>query len=139
MYESEDRVILNVKEVDPWILNTLVKTELLISYPVLVKGGKIRIEAITNRSKVDRFLTQLKKKNIKAKIERIGYYYKSTLLTQRQNEILNLAYQNGHFNIPRSISLTEFAKDLNISKSALSETLRRIFKKLATNHLNSSN
>ncbi|MHA1471823.1 MAG: helix-turn-helix domain-containing protein, partial [Promethearchaeota archaeon] len=139
LYESEDRVILNVKEVDPWILNTLVKTELLISYPVLVKGGKIRIEAITNRSKVDRFLTQLKKKNIKAKIERIGYYYKSTLLTQRQNEILNLAYQNGHFNIPRSVSLTEFAKDLNISKSALSETLRRIFKKLATNHLNSSN
>jgi len=139
LYESEDRVILNVKEVDPWILNTLVKTELLISYPVLVKGGKIKIEAITNRSKVDRFLTQLKKKNIKAKIERIGYYYKSTLLTQRQNEILNLAYQNGHFNIPRSVSLTEFAKDLNISKSALSETLRRIFKKLANNHINSSN
>jgi len=119
LYESEDRVILNVKEVDPWILNTLVKTELLISYPVLVKNGKLRIEAITNRSKVDNFLTRLKKKDIKAKIERIGYYYKSTLLTQRQNEIVNLA--------------------LKVSKSALSETLRRIFKKLANNYLNSSN
>ena len=139
LYEGEDLVILNVKEGDPWILNTLVKTELLISYPVLVKGGKIRIEAITNRSKVDRFLTQLKKKDIKAKIERIGYYYKSTLLTQRQNEILNFAYQKGYFNIPRSVSLSEFAEDLSISKSALSETLRRIFKKLANNHINSSN
>jgi len=139
LYEDEDLVILNVKEVDPWILNTLVKTELLISYPVLIKEGKLRIEAITNRSKVDSFLTQLKKKNIKAKLERIGYFYKSTLLTQRQNEIINLAYQNGYFNIPRSISLSEFAKDLNISKSALSETLRRIFKKLANNYLNSSN
>jgi len=139
LYESEDRVILNVKEVDPWILNTLVKTELLISYPVLVKNGKLRIEAITNRSKVDNFLTRLKKKDIKAKIERIGYYYKSTLLTQRQNEIVNLAYENGYFNIPRSISLSEFAKDLKVSKSALSETLRRIFKKLANNYLNSSN
>ena len=139
LYEGEDLVILNVKEGDPWILNTLVKTELLISYPVLVKGGKIRIEAITDRSKVDRFLAQLKKKDIIAKIERIGYYYKSTLLTQRQNEILNFAYQKGYFNIPRSVSLSEFAEDLNISKSALSETLRRIFKKLANNHINSSN
>jgi len=107
LYETEDRVILNVKEVDPWILNTLVKTELLISYPVLVKNGKLRIEAITNRSKVDNFFFCLKKKDIKAKIERIGYYYKSTLLTQRQNEIVNLAYENGYFNIPRSISLSE--------------------------------
>ena len=137
LYEGESLVILNVREVDPWILNTLVKTELLISYPVLVKEGKIRIEAITYRSKVDRFLTQLKKKDIKAKIERIGYYYKSTLLTQRQNEIINLAYQNGYFDIPRSTSLSEFAKDLHISKSALSETLRRIFKKLANSYLNS--
>ncbi|TET04270.1 MAG: hypothetical protein E3J90_01235 [Promethearchaeota archaeon] len=39
----------------------------------------------------------------------------------------------------QSLSLTEFAKDLNISKSSLSETLRRIFKKLANNHINSSN
>jgi len=139
LYEGEDLVILNVKESDPWILNTLVKTELLISYPVLIKEGKIRLEAITNRSKVDTFLIQLKKKDITAKIERIGYYYKSTLLTQRQNEILNLAFQKGYFDIPRSVSLSEFADDLKISKSALSETLRRIFKKLANNHINSSN
>ncbi|MFX0047968.1 MAG: helix-turn-helix domain-containing protein [Candidatus Hermodarchaeota archaeon] len=139
LYESEDLVILNIKEIDPWILNTLVKTELLISYPVLVKDGKLLIEAITNRSKVDKFLIQLKKKEIKAKIERIGYYYKSTLLTERQNEIVNRAYYNGFFNIPRSISLSKFAEELKISKSALSETLRRIFKKLAHNYLISSN
>ncbi len=137
LFEGEDLVILNVKEEDPWILNTLVKTELLITYPVLVKDGKIRIGAITNRSKVDRFLLQLKKKDIRAEIQHIGYYYKSTLLTQRQNEIVNLAYQKGFFNIPRNLSLSEFAQDLKISKSALSETLRRIFKKLAHNYLNS--
>ena len=139
LFEGEDLVILNVIEADPWILNTLVKTKLLISYPVLVKEGKIRMEAITNRSKVDRFLTQLEKKEIKTKIERIGYGFKPTLLTQRQNEILNVAYKNGYFDIPRKISLTEFANNLNISKSALSETLRRIFKRLSDNYLKSNN
>ena len=137
LFEGDNLVILNVKEEDPWILNTLVKTELLITYPVLVKNGKIQIGAITNRTKVDRFVIQLKKKNIQAEIQRIGYYYKSTLLTQRQNEIVNLAYQKGFFNIPRNLSLSEFAHDLKISKSALSETLRRIYKKLAQNYLNS--
>ena len=138
LFKGEDLVILNIKVVDPWILNTLVKTELLILYPILVKEGKIRIEAVTNRYKVDQFITQLEKKEIKATIESIGYYYKSTLLTSRQNEILNIANINGYFEIPRRISLSEFAKTLNISKSALSETMRRIYKRLAENYLQSS-
>ena len=138
LFEGEELVLLNVKVVDPWILNALVKTELLIIYPILVKGGKIRIEAITDRFKVDHFMTQLEKKGIKAAIERIGYYYKSALLTSRQNEILNTASKNGYFDIPRRISLSEFAKTLHISKSALSETMRRIYKKLAENYLQSS-
>jgi predicted DNA binding protein len=138
LFEGNDLVIMNIKVVDPWILNTLIKTELLILYPILVKEGKIRIEAITNRSKVDDFLTELEKKGIKASIGRIGYAIKPTLLTQRQNEILNLAYKNGYFDIPRKTSLTEFANNLNISKSALSETLRRIFKRLSDNYLKSN-
>ncbi len=139
LFEGKDLVIMNIRVVDPWILNTLIKTELLRLYPILVKEGKIRIEAITNRSKVDDFLTELEKKGIKAFIGRIGCRFKSTLLTQRQNEILNIAYKNGYFDIPRKISLSEFANNLNISKSALSETLRRIFKRLSDNYLESKN
>lgn len=138
LFEGEELVLLNVKVVDPWILNTLVKTELLIIYPILVKEGKIRIEAITDRFKVDHFMTQLGKKGIKAAIESIGYYYKSALLTSRQNEILNAASKNGYFDIPRRISLTEFAKTLHISKSALSENMRRIYKRLTESYLQSS-
>ena len=138
LFEGEELVLLNVKVVDPWILNTLVKTELLIIYPILVKEGKIRIEAITDRFKVDHFMTQLEKKGIKAAIKSIGYYQKSALLTSRQNEILNTASKNGYFEIPRRISLSEFAKTLHISKSALSETMRRIYKRLAESYLQSS-
>ncbi|MEE9377089.1 MAG: helix-turn-helix domain-containing protein [Candidatus Lokiarchaeia archaeon] len=138
LFEGEELVLLNVKVVDPWILNTLVKTELLIIYPILVKEGKIRIKAITDRFKVDHFMTQLEKKGIKATIKSIGYYHKSALLTSRQNEILNTASKNGYFDIPRRISLSEFAKTLHISKSALSETMRRIYKKLTESYLQSS-
>jgi predicted DNA binding protein len=136
LFEGADLVILNLKVVDPWILNTLIKTELLILYPILVKDGKLQIEAITNRFKVDDFLAELERKNIRATIKNIGYDFKSSLLTQRQYEILKVANSNGYFEIPRKISLTEFANNLNISKSALSETLRRIFKRLSENYIN---
>jgi len=138
LFEGEGLVILNVKVVDPWILNILVKTELLIVYPILVKEGIIRIEAITERFKVDHFMTGLEKKGIRAVIKSIGYYDKSTLLTQRQHEILTLANKNGYFEIPRKITLSEFATTIRISKSALSETMRRIYKRLAENFLQTS-
>ena len=138
LFEGEELVILNIKVVDPWILSTLVKTELLIVYPILVKEGIIRIEAITDRFKVDHFMTRLEKKGIRAVIESIGYYYKSTILTQRQHEILTIATKNGYFEIPRRITLSEFATTIGISKSALSETMRRIYKRLAENFLQTS-
>ena len=138
LFEGEGLVILNVKVVDPWILNILVKTELLIIYPILVKDGVIRIEAITERFKVDHFMTGLEKKGIRAVIKSIGYYDKSTLLTQRQYEILTIASKNGYFDIPRKITLSKFATTIGISKSALSETMRRIYKKLTESYLQSS-
>jgi len=138
LFEGKELVILNVKVVDPWILNTLVKTKLLIIYPILVKEGIIRIEAITDRYKMDHFITRLEKKGIRAVIESIGYYYKSTLLTPRQREILTLAIKNGYFEIPRRNTLSEFAKSIGISKSALFETMRRIYRRLAEHFLQTS-
>ena len=135
LFEGEDRVILNIKTSDPWILSALVKTELLIMYPILVKNGKIQMDTITSRKKFDQFLTELDTQKIKYSIKSVGYFRPIPLLTKNQIEILNLALKLGYFEIPRKVSLTNFAKRLNISPSALSETMRRINNKLAKNYL----
>ena len=135
LFEGEDRVILNIKTSDPWILSALVKTELLIMYPIPVKEGKIQMDTITSRKKFDLFLTELDAQDIKYSIKSVGYFRPIPLLTENQKEILNLAVKHGYFEIPRKISLTEFAKRLEISPSALSETLRRINYRLAKNYL----
>jgi len=67
-----------------------------------------------------------------------SYYNKSTLLTQRQHEILTIASKNGYFEIPRKITLSKFATTIGLSKSALSENMRRIYKRLAENFLQTS-
>ena len=48
------------------------------------------------------------------------------LLTSRQSEILELAKRKGYWETPRSISLTELAGILNVSKSTMSVILHTI-------------
>ena len=135
LFEGEDRVLLNIKTKDPWILSALVKTELLIIYPIPVKKGKIIMDTITSRKKFDKFLSELDIQKINYSIKSVGYFRPIPLLSKKQIEILNLAVKLGYFEIPRNISLTNFAKRLEISPSALSETMRRINRKLAKNYL----
>ncbi len=136
LYNEGDFLILNVKTKDPWILKALIKTDLLLIYPIKVKYGKLNINAITMREKADVFLDDLEKKRIKFKIKSIGRYHRKDLLTKRQKEVLKTAYKAGYYKIPRRISLSDLSKQFIISPSALSELLRRIHGRLAAFYMN---
>lgn len=46
-------------------------------------------------------------------------------LTDHQQEALRIAYERGHYSVPRKVSIEEIAAELGISSSAASERLRR--------------
>lgn len=46
-------------------------------------------------------------------------------LSDEQYEALTMAYQRGFFEVPRRITLTDLAEDMEISDSALSQRMRR--------------
>lgn len=46
-------------------------------------------------------------------------------LTRKQEELLAMAYEEGYFEIPRGISQDELAEKIGVSKSAVSQRLRR--------------
>lgn len=50
----------------------------------------------------------------------------SEQLTPRQKEVFELACKSGYYSIPRKITLTELAKELKISESAVSKHLRLV-------------
>jgi hypothetical protein len=135
LHQGDDSLLLNVKTKDPWILNALVKTELLFLYPLNVIDGIIEVNAIAERKKIDHFLSELEQKDIRYKIKKIGQYQPKKLLSVRQSRLLMELYKKGYYEIPRKISLTELAKKHKISPSALSESIRRLHKKIAKNHL----
>ncbi|MEY7849517.1 helix-turn-helix domain-containing protein [Natrarchaeobius sp. A-rgal3] len=51
-------------------------------------------------------------------------------LTEKQQELLAVAYEEGYFDVPRGISQDELADHLGVSKSAISQRLRRAIAEL---------
>ncbi len=56
--------------------------------------------------------------SIPSSAERLG-------LTEKQGEVLRLAYEEGYFEIPREMTVTELGEALGISSQAASKRLRR--------------
>nr|WP_049923656.1 helix-turn-helix domain-containing protein [Halopiger djelfimassiliensis] len=56
-------------------------------------------------------------------------------LTEKQQELLAVAHEEGYFDVPRGISQDELADRLGVSKSAISQRLRRAIAELCESSL----
>jgi len=56
-------------------------------------------------------------------------------LTEKQQELLAVAHEEGYFDVPRGISQDELADRLGVSKSAVSQRLRRAIGELCASKL----
>jgi predicted DNA binding protein len=54
-------------------------------------------------------------------------------LTDEQEETIAAAYERGYYDVPRGVSLSDFAEGLDVSHQALSERIRRGHKTLVEN------
>lgn len=58
-------------------------------------------------------------------------------LTEKQQDILTTAYEGGYFDVPRNMSQDELADQLGVSKSAVSQRVRRALEQLISSTLTS--
>ena len=127
---SSSSVLINVKTLEPLLLALFNREEIILKYPIKIINGIAEWNFFASRERINALFEELKAKGIRVELKSIGKPKIKNDLTDRQMEILNLALKNGYFEIPRRISLNELAQKLNISPSSLSETLRRIHKKV---------
>lgn len=127
--KGPDYCLINVKTKDPYLLVSLIKSEVLLEYPIRVQNGWTIWKVISNREKISKLAEKLKEKGVIYKLKQISRYKDKVSLTKRQTEVFDLALKLGYYEIPRKITLSELAKKIKISKSTLSEILRRITKK----------
>jgi len=131
--KEENRVRFNVKTKDPFLLYAIIKCGVLVSFPVNVRDGFAYWKLISTRERIDKLLSIFEEKGINFELLRIGNapyaLDDSSKLSYEEIHTLEKAIDLGFFDIPRKISLEDFAKRLGKSKSSVSVMLRKIIKK----------
>ncbi|MFX1456259.1 MAG: helix-turn-helix domain-containing protein [Promethearchaeota archaeon] len=131
---KENRVKINVKTTNPYLLFIVIKFGAIVEFPIRVRDKYTIWTLISTREQLNNVLTLYEEFGIKYSILQIvnpplevGDDVNG--LSFEESQILNTAIKLGFFEVPRKISLVELANKLGKSKSWTSELLRKIIKK----------
>lgn len=80
--------------------------------------------AAESNSMIHELIGKLSKNRCDVHLTKISASHGASGLTQRQDEILHFAYNNGYYEYPRRISLRNLSMIFDISPSTMSEILR---------------
>jgi predicted DNA binding protein len=134
LHEAQSIMLLNVRSPSAILFKLFMEMDVPIQYPILVKQGRTFIDLAGERNLIDALLVKLERESVVPVIRKIGRFTIKPLLKARQEKILRAALDRKYFEIPRGVELSELAAALGKSPSAISEDLRRIFKRLAENY-----
>ena len=95
------------------------------------KEGDVEWKLITSSEKslID-LMDKLEKRGVKAELVSKVNIDKDSLLTARQEQIIQVAYKRGYFDYPKRINIRELARIFGVSISTMSEILRKGEKKV---------
>lgn len=77
---------------------------------------------------------ELESKGVDVTVSRISKLQDARALTDRQEQILQIAFEKGYFDVPKGIRLRGLAKLLSITPATLTEILRRGQKRVLMEH-----
>ena len=103
----------------------LMKAKAFMVFPVSIQKGRMKWLLITDDNPtVGKIVDDLEGCGCDVKIERVTPFEGRGILTERQEELVRVAFASGFFDFPRKIGSVELARKLGISVSTLSEIMR---------------
>ncbi len=132
---SDDTYVLLFSEKDSCGCRALAKAGCFFSTCEFnPKGALINIITGHNGS-LFTFMSSLEEKGFKLLIKRKrGCSFCLDELTDRQREVVQLAYNRGYFEVPKLISLKELSDEVGVSPSSVDEILKRAEKKILSRY-----
>ncbi|GAA0234769.1 helix-turn-helix domain-containing protein [Haladaptatus pallidirubidus] len=113
------------------LLSIFRRYEIVVDWPMeYTDQGGLRVTMIGEDEKIREVITEIPD-GIQITLEGIGEYHPdmrqlASLLTDRQQELLELAIDEGYYEIPRRATLSDLADRVNISAGTIGEHLRKI-------------
>jgi predicted DNA binding protein len=123
---SDDRILSKYTTTDVDLYNFVEQASLPPEFPIIVRNGFYEFDLTGTRMEFDRFRAALVDSEQAYELLSIaGTDRERGLLTDRQRELLEIAVQQGYFEVPRNCTLATLAEGIGIDKSTASEVLRR--------------
>ncbi len=122
---------LEANEIITELLSIPNEHELVVDTPlVYTHRGGLRVTVIGEESVFRQAMTEVPP-SLRFKLEQLGEYEPTTdrlfsLLTDRQQEILQTAIQQGYYEVPRKVTHKDVAESLDCSGGTVGEHLRKI-------------
>lgn len=109
---------------------------------ITVNGYGLDISFIGNQKAITQVIDKYIEADVPMELRAISEYRGSSnvldSLTDRQREVVGTAYEMGYYEIPRHVSTTDIAAELELDQSTVSEHLQRAERNLLTHVLGSN-
>lgn len=126
LYVDERRALARYRTSDDGLYELAADTAFPPEYPVIVRDGWFVYELTGTRDEFDALRTQLDAADLQYELlSLVTRSESSSLLTDRQREVLGVARRAGYYEVPRRTTLQTVAERVGIDKSTASEILRR--------------
>lgn len=136
LHATDDRSLARYETTGTGLYAFLERTGLVVDYPVTVGDGWFVVEFTDSRERFDAFRAALESADRRFELcSVVEAVERRDFLTDRQQQVLERAFQAGYFEVPRDCTLAAVAADLGVDKSTASETLRRAEARLVEYHL----
>jgi len=128
IFEADSEMTrVQVETTVPLLLTSLQDAGVPLEMPFEVKDGKMALEVTIPQETLSDLGETLDEFGIQYTVERIQQEIDSdsSLLTERQQWLLDEAIERGYYDTPRRTTLVDLAEELDIAKSTCSEILHR--------------
>ena len=128
LWKQDETTMVQIETTNPRLLFAILKAGVPIQTPFEVTDGIAIWEITTSSERLSMLGTVLDATDIDFEIEYIRNEPSDPadhLLTDRQRELLLTAAEQGYYDTPRRVTLTEVSESLGISKATGSDVLHR--------------
>lgn len=110
----------------PLLLMAAKRSGVPIEMPVEIEDGEATIDVTGAHDRLSELGSQFQELGLEFQVVFIQERLQSSqLLTEKQQEVVLVAVEQGYYDTPRKCSLTEVAEHIGIAKSTACETLHR--------------
>ncbi len=114
----------------------LITSKAFMVFPVDIRKGRMKWLLITDTNKtIGKLSEALEQVDCDVKLERVTALSEKGVLTDRQEEMIQVAFASGYFDFPRRIGSQKLAAKLGVSLSTLSEVMRAAQRRIFSEYL----